>query len=461
VIRINAIPNTSAAKTYYRQQDYYVEGQEQTAHWHGNGAERLGLSGQIREQDFDLLCENKHPFLLDKHGKAAQLTAKHVENRRVGYDFTFSVSKSVSVAYALGLDDRLPDVFRGAVEETMAEMEREMETRVRKAGAFENRRTGNMVWADFLHSTSRPINGQPDPQLHIHAVVFNATYDPVEEKWKAGEFGALKANAPYFQASFRSRLANRLQDIGYKVRKTKDDFEIVGIPERAIKEFSRRTAQIEKAAEMLGVTRPETKAKLGATTREAKKEGQTWDSLLKNWMSRVTDSELQQVKDAVDLSKDNHIRGVTKMVSNERESVDWSLRHLLERNSVVSQREMMTTALKHGLGNVTVDGVLEEIGKRKDLIRRDINGVEMVTTQAVLAEENKIVEFAEKGKGRWRPLQATIGRVGSADRTFPASTPSLTATRTAEADKADITTLSPTQQAAVTDSCAMKVELSQ
>src|SRR5262245_53822304 len=102
MLRINAIPNTSAAKAYYKSADYYVEGQELEAHWHGKGAERLGLTGVVQQADFEALCENRYPG-------SQQLTAKHLENRRVGYDFTFSVPKSVSLLYALGDDPRLAD----------------------------------------------------------------------------------------------------------------------------------------------------------------------------------------------------------------------------------------------------------------------------------------------------------------------------------------------------------------
>jgi hypothetical protein len=58
-------------------------------------------------------------------------------------------------------------------------------------------------------------------------VVFNLTYDAGVGSWKAGEFGPLKADAPYYQAVFRARLANRLQDLGYELRRVRDDFEIV------------------------------------------------------------------------------------------------------------------------------------------------------------------------------------------------------------------------------------------
>ena len=97
----------------------------------------------------------------------------------------------------------------------MRDIESEMKTRVRRNGRDENRDTGNMVWAEFIHTTSRPVDGSPDPQLHAHCFVFNSTWDDHERRWKAGQFRDLKRDAPYFQAAFRVRLADKLQDLGF------------------------------------------------------------------------------------------------------------------------------------------------------------------------------------------------------------------------------------------------------
>ncbi|WP_161967473.1 MobF family relaxase [Fimbriiglobus ruber] len=431
MLRINAIPNSASAKKYYSVADYMIEGQEQTAHWHGKGAALLGLEGTVAKEDFERLCDNLHP----KSG--LQLTAKHLENRRVGYDLTFSVSKSISILYALGQDDRLPNEFRGAVADTMAEIEREMSTRVRRKGADFDRKTGNLIWADFTHHTSRPINGTPDPQLHVHAVVFNATWDSEEKQWKAGQFGGIKADAPYFQAMFRTRLANRLQALGYEIRKTKDDFEVTGVPERTIKEFSRRTTLIEKTADLLGIKKPETKAKLGATTREPKKEGQTWDSLVKGWEDRITLRERHAIHETV-----AHKETLPELANAA--ALDWAMRHSFERSSVVPERDLVTTALKHGLGSVTPEGIYKELGSRKDLIRREVDGRTMVTTRGVLNEERKILEFAQKGRGRWKPL----GKAEDRGVVTPVVLPHNAASSPFEQAVSTGSTLTPTSPAA-------------
>ena len=169
MLRINQNSSAGGAKTYYTQADYYTEGQELAGHWRGFGAEKLGLSGTVDKADWESLCDNRYP------GTNLPLTLRRKSERRVGYDFNFHVPKSVSLLYSLTRDERLLDAFRESVRDTMTEMESEMQTRVRKDGCNEDRTTGNMVWGEFVHFTSRPIDGVPDPHLHAHCFVFNTT----------------------------------------------------------------------------------------------------------------------------------------------------------------------------------------------------------------------------------------------------------------------------------------------
>ena len=127
-------------------------------------------------------------------------------------------------------DEAVLDAFRESVHETMRDIEAEMKVRVRKKGRNEERVTGNLAYAEFVHFTSRPVDEVPDPQLHAHCFVFNATYDPEEAAWKAAQFRDLKRDAPFWQAAFRVRLANRLQAMGYAIERKRDDFELAGIP---------------------------------------------------------------------------------------------------------------------------------------------------------------------------------------------------------------------------------------
>src|SRR6204780_2381633 len=201
MIRVTQQDSAKDAKRYYFTADYYSEGQEIVGSWGGKGASRLGLEGTVDKLSFERLCDNLDPTT------GEHLTVRTRTERTVGYDFTFSVPKSVSLLYAMSGDQDILEAFRGAVDETMCEIEAEMKTRVRMGGKDEDRVTGNMVWAEFIHTTSRRVDGLPDPQLHAHVFAFNTTWDEEERRWKAGQFADIKRDTPYFQAAFRVRLA--------------------------------------------------------------------------------------------------------------------------------------------------------------------------------------------------------------------------------------------------------------
>ena len=113
-------------------------------------ASRLGLNGIVDRFSFRRLCDNLDPR------SGTPVTVRMRSKRTVGYHFIFSVSKSVSLLHAMSGDHAFVDAFRAAVDETMGEMEGEMKTRVRKGRQDIYRTTGNMVWAEFIHTTSSP-----------------------------------------------------------------------------------------------------------------------------------------------------------------------------------------------------------------------------------------------------------------------------------------------------------------
>lgn len=394
MLRLTQQNSPDAAKKYYTQSgaDYYAEGQEYVGHWGGEGAKMLGLEGKVKQADFNALCDNINPLT------GEQLTPRTKDARTVGYDFTWSVPKSVSLLYAMTEDQAILEAFRGAIHDTMHDMESEMKVRVRKDGRNEERTTRNMAYAEFVHFTSRPVDGVPDVQLHAHCFVLNATYDQEEKEWRAGQFRELKRDAPYFQAAFRVRLANRLQDLGLAIERKRDDFEIAGVPETAIRRFSRRTGRIEAEARARGIEDPKEKDRLGGLTREAKDKSLTWKELQREWENRLSPEEKQAIEEVV-AQKGTHGREEQRNAA----AVEFASRHLFEREAVVAERKLLTEALKHGLGSVSVEGV-GKAADRPDLLVKEQDGRRLVTTLDVLVTEDRLAEFARSSRGRFLPL---------------------------------------------------------
>jgi len=396
MLRITPSVSVSAAKTYYTQglsqESYYSQGQEIIGQWYGKSAELLNLKGQVCQEQFVALCENKHPKTEKK------LTPRTKNNRRVGYDFTFDCPKSVSLVYAHTQNKDILSAFRESVHEAMQEIETDMQTRVRRSGKNEDRKTGNMAWAEFVHFTARPVSEKsiPDPQLHSHCFAFNATYDDQEKKWKAGQFGAIKRDAPYYQETFHSRLAERLQNLGYGIERTKDGWEIAGIPRTLIDQFSKRTAQIERVAQEKGITDAKQKAALGAKTRKGKHLGLSMEDLRLAWASQINETEKRTLEDAC--NKKTPPEGISG-----RQAIEHAVQHTFERRSVASDRQIMAEALRYGVGSVTVQKIRQEFQNSGFLIHKR-DGETLTTTKNILREEKSMIDYVRAGRGTCRPF---------------------------------------------------------
>jgi conjugative relaxase-like TrwC/TraI family protein len=383
--------DSKQAKDYFTQHmdraDYYLkDGPEIAGEWHGLGAELLGLSGTVDKERYFALCDNLNPTT------GEQLTPHTKGNRRILYDFTFDAPKSVSLAYELGGDDRVMDAFRDAVKDTMSEMEGAMMTRVRSNKRHEDRTTSNMVWAEFIHRTTRPVDGVPDPQLHCHAVAFNCTFDEEEDRFKAAEFSNLVRDKGYYQAAFHSRLAERLSTLGYGIERDGNSFRIAGIDPAITERFSRRSGIIENEAERLGITSAKAKGELGRRTREAKDaDGMSVAQLREAWKARLSGTE----QDAIGTAR----QGQDVNTLSPSAAMDYALSHSFERASALPEKELLKTALIHSVGNASVHEIRDELA-RENILRREKGGVVYATTKEVLQEEISMTDFAREGRGR-------------------------------------------------------------
>jgi len=197
MIRISEQKNANSAKRCYAAADYYRDGRGIVGCWveraRPGSASLVSWTGAVFAD-----C-----VTIWNQGRDIAWTPRTYSNRAVGYDFIFSVSKSVSLLYGLSGGPSDPGGFPCGSQRKHARNGRELKTRVRKGGQEMERTTGNMVWAEFIHTTSWPVEGLCDPQLHAYAFVLNMTWDEQEERWKAALFRDIKRDAPYFQATFR------------------------------------------------------------------------------------------------------------------------------------------------------------------------------------------------------------------------------------------------------------------
>jgi conjugative relaxase-like TrwC/TraI family protein len=391
--------------------DYYDEGQRVAGEWVGLGAERLGLSGKVGANDFLRLCENQHPATGEKLTQRLNTTRmngdENAANRRIFYDFTFSPPKSVSLAGFLGNDERIFQAHTRAVQTALKEFEAFAATRIRIGGTHNERLTGNFVAALFQHDTSRAL----DPHLHTHCLVFNATFDQVENRWKALENYELLRARKFAENVYYHELARDLRSFGYRiVSRVRGDFQVEGIPKELCERFSKRHTQIDATLEQLLADKPELKngniqelrARLAEAERTRKQKELSRHELRTLWDAQLSQSEralFGGLRMGLEKPADENQR------ISVGEAVQWAEDHLFERNSVVLECQVWQQALERARGQHFSMAELKEFTRQRGYIRNDEQTTE-ITLRDVLLREWEIVQTAKEGVAACHPLVA-------------------------------------------------------
>jgi conjugative relaxase-like TrwC/TraI family protein len=407
--------NLKNAEEYFEEHlavgDYYDEGQRIAGEWIGLGAERLGLAGKVRAGDFLRLCENQHPSsgetLTQRLNTTRTESGENAANRRIFFDFTFSPPKSVSIAGFLGKDERILEAHNRAVRLALREFEAFTATRVRVGGVQSDRLTGNFAAALFAHDTSRTL----DPHLHTHCIVFNATFDAVENRWKALQNHELLHARKFAENAYYHELTRELRGFGYRIRnRVRGDFEVEGISEQLCERFSKRHTQIDEALAKILAEKPELaganfqalRAQLATAERSRKQKDLSRAELLTLWEAQLSDAERASLRQLSKLPGNDLNEKKSVTVS---EAVQWAEEHLFDRNSVVRECQIWQEALGRARGEGFSVSQLKEFTQQRGYIC-DAERPGEVTLREVLLHEWEIVQTAKEGVGDSWPLVA-------------------------------------------------------
>ncbi len=411
VVTIKTQRSLTDARKYFEKHlaigDYYEQGQTVSGEWFGEGASRMMLAGHVGRKEFLALCENHHPASGETltQRQLGHGTAKNHGERRVFYDFTFSPPKSVSIVALVTQDAAVVDSHHRALHVALKEFEAFASTRVRKGGGNRDRLTSNVVAALFTHEASRAL----DPHLHTHCIVFNATFDDVEGRWKALQNYDMLRARKFVESVYYHELAKDLGKLGYQIRSNlRGDFEIEGVSPELCKRFSKRHEQIEKELSQLLKEKPELasgnladfKEYIAQARRARKIENISQEELRRLWRGQLTESEWT----ALGLSRSQAVvTDQTPGSTQLEECVTWAESHLFDRNSVVLECTLWEQALGRARGQNVSVSELKQFTRARDYIRDESRPLE-VTLREVLLREWDIVNTAKQGVGTCHPL---------------------------------------------------------
>jgi conjugative relaxase-like TrwC/TraI family protein len=187
--------------------------------------------------------------------------ARRVRRAVAGYDYTFSVPKSVSALWAVAdaaMQTTIVEAHHAAVADIVALMEREVaatRTGVNGPnGAVAQVEVDGLIATAYDHYDSRA----GDPQLHTHVVISNKVRTIYDGRWRSLDGRPMHAATVALSEHYNGLLADHLTrtlGVGWDARDRGRDrnraWEITGVPERLVEAFSSRSHAIETETERL------------------------------------------------------------------------------------------------------------------------------------------------------------------------------------------------------------------
>jgi len=352
----------------------------------------LGIEpgAQVEGADFIALMEGRHP------GTGRWLRPEGAGGGRGGgIDVTFSAPKSVSAVWALGdpwQREQIEAAHARAVEQTMLYLREQVPVvRRRYGGQVVEEHAKDVVAAEYRHTTARGVTGgqAPDPQLHSHVVITGAVRE--DERLVAVASRPIFRSARELGAFYRSQLAHELAGEGYELRHAtgKDGryFELAGVPQSLLDEFSGRSREVARAAERF-------RARYG----RAPERGELRGLALENRRAKqpTTRADLQKAWDEAGRRHGFGVDHALRLLggpegSGRGEPVEDRIEgRLTERHAIFDSRELRAVALEQTAGEtapVMALGIAREMVRDRRILT--LEGGRM-TTLAVRAQEQAI-----------------------------------------------------------------------
>ena len=219
---------------------YYLDDDEPPGRWWGQGAEAVGLAGEVEPGQLSRMLDARDPVT---GGRADRGFG---DRSARAFDATFSAPKSVSVLWALcedpGVRAEVAAAHDAAVTGALGWLEAHgAVTRRGRAGVDQVASRGLTV-ATFRQHSSRA----GDPQIHTHALVWSKVQDPAGA-WLALDARFLKfqqrAVGWVYQAGLHAELTARL-GVSWGRLAGSDLSEVAGVPAGLRELFSQRSPQV-------------------------------------------------------------------------------------------------------------------------------------------------------------------------------------------------------------------------
>jgi conjugative relaxase-like TrwC/TraI family protein len=342
-----------------------------------------------------------HGYTQDKKLELCQTTGR---NHRHGWDLTFSLPKSCSLAWARAdqkLKTQIQEAHNKGVLSALEFIEEQAAFTRRGHNGYSREKVVGLVAAIFEHSTSRA----QDPHYHSHCLIANAA--PREDS----SWGTIESNYLYqwkmaSGALYRAELANNLLKLGFEIEQDQSSFRLVGIPEKICEYYSKRSNEIKQELMKRDIHKRSSKAGdiITLSTRQIKRDVNRAE-LYGKWFRELDEQDFQQVKLDKLLAKDKHqeFSWLSILDHSKPELTLVSLnKRLTEKLSVFRMQDVYRTAAE--IAQLTGDNAKSAQRIAKQFIEQESSislGLDhkhnaLFTTQEIIDNERLMIEGAKR-----------------------------------------------------------------
>jgi conjugative relaxase-like TrwC/TraI family protein len=438
---VGKVVHTSATELvrYHEQHlsngDYHLEEGKVRGEFIGALADEWRLSGEpIFKEDPRFRAFGKLDISL-LSGKKLRRPRK---SERQAIEFAYSAPKSVSIAAVN--DPRIGTEMSASIKEELKWFESFACCRDRRGELYNSeavRRTGKMLAAAFLHETSRA----KDPSLHMHVLIANVTIDAERDEALAMSYGEMLEMRKTLDARIHNNLARKLSAIGYTVEVAEHGFRLRDIPAPIEEIYSVRNREIATAKQLL--REGYTVQQLGDALRDrpVKEKSELWVSgrireLLsapklpsgrsidehdlneQAWLvtrrpkEMATTAELQANvettfrENGLEVFVAPEPRNEPAVSADLEKVINQGVEAVFERESIVRLDHLVGEIVRLAPGQAANSQIEAALKDNTEFARKKVGDHEMITTRAIIAEEEAIVNRVKAGVGKKAALIA-------------------------------------------------------
>jgi conjugative relaxase-like TrwC/TraI family protein len=413
--------------------DYHLEEGKVQGEFVGALAQEWGLNAKpIVKNDsrFRSFAE------LDISRLSGQKIGRPRKSERQAIEFAYSAPKSVGIAAVY--DPRIAGEMSAAVKEELKWFESFACCRDRPGELYNTeaaRRTGKMLAATFVHETSRA----KDPSLHMHMLIANVTIDPERKEALAMSYGEMFEMRKTLDARIHNNLARRLSALGYTVEVAEHGFRLREIPGTVEEIYSVRSKEIATAKELL--KEGYTVRQLGDVLRgrSAAEKSELWiTGKIREMLGnpklpadrRIDEHDLNEqawliTRRPKEISTTIELRANVErtfrenglelsVVPNGRrepvvnmaldEVIEMGVQAVFERESMVRVDHLLGEIVRLAPGKASNSEIEAALMNRDEFVRKKVGDHEMITSRAIIAEEEAVIDAVKAGMGKKTPL---------------------------------------------------------